>query len=218
MNPENNEQWRTSGSAQSQAPYQSIESQSVDETERTEEERAFAPDASDDTPSSEPSSEMVAETQDPIIPTVRWEAPEYVTHSRSTGWYIIFSITVLVLMALAWFLLSSITFAVLLPVMALAFILYTKAKPSTMSYAATNQGVYVNDRLYPFQEFKAFSVLQATNDNILQLIPRKRFKLGQIIHFPSEVGESLVDLLAAHLPMQDGKRDIYDKITTKLKM
>ena len=54
--------------------------------------------------------------------------------------------------------------------------------------------------------------------NHVVLIPRKRFQLGQNIYFPTEVGENLVDMLAARLPMKEASPDIVDKLLAKLRL
>ncbi|MBC7764177.1 hypothetical protein H7Y29_00515, partial [Microbacteriaceae bacterium] len=48
------------------------------------------------------------------------------------------------------------------------------------------------------------------------LVPRKRFQLGQTIYFPEEVGETLVDMLAARLPMKETAPDLIDRILARL--
>jgi hypothetical protein len=58
--------------------------------------------------------------------------------------------------------------------------------------------------------------VQHGGHNSIVLVPRKRFQLGQTLYFPDEVGEPLVDMLAARLPMKEAAPDIIDKILTKL--
>lgn len=160
----------------------------------------------------------VEQVSDDDAVLLRWQASEYIQHDRTTRWYIMFGVVTLVLMALAIILIKSITFAILIPVMAAALFVYTRRQPAILDYTLTKKGLYINDKLYPYSNFKAFSVVSHAGHNTAQLVPRKRFQLGQSVYFPAEVGEPLVDMLAARLPMQQAHPDLYDRIISKLKM
>ena len=149
---------------------------------------------------------------------IRWQALEYMQHQHEPIWYIGFGATVLILIAVAIFVFKSPTFAVLVPVMAVALALYVRRPPATIDYTVSRKGVHVNDRLYTFDQFKSFSVVRQETTNHVVLIPRKRFQLGQNIYFPTEIGEKLVDMLAARLPMKEISPDIIDKLLAKLRL
>lgn len=110
------------------------------------------------------------------------------------------------------------TFAVLIPVMAVALMVYTHRPPHVISYALSSKGIYVNDTLHPMGEFKSFSVAQSADpaQNQLVLIPVKRFRPSLTVYFPAEVGEALVDTVGAFLPDRPYKADAFDKIIQKL--
>jgi|GEM_PF-117695 hypothetical protein len=149
---------------------------------------------------------------------IRWQALEYMQHQHEPIWYIGFGATVLILIAVAIFVFKSPTFAVLVPVMAVALALYVRRPPATIDYTVSRKGIHVNDRLYTFDQFKSFSVVRQETTNHVVLIPRKRFQLGQNIYFPTEIGEKLVDMLAARLPMKEISPDIIDKLLAKLRL
>lgn len=149
---------------------------------------------------------------------IRWQALEYMQHQHEPIWYVGFGATVLILIAVAIFVFKSPTFAVLVPVMAVALALYVRRPPATIDYTVSRKGIHVNDRLCTFDQFKSFSVVRQETTNHVVLIPRKRFQLGQNIYFPTEIGEKLVDMLAARLPMKEASPDIIDKLLTKLRL
>ena len=149
---------------------------------------------------------------------IRWQALEYMQHQHEPIWYIGFGATVLILIVVAIFVFKSPTFAVLVPVMAVALALYVRRPPATIDYTVSRKGIHVNDRLYTFDQFKSFSVVRQETTNHVVLIPRKRFQLGQNIYFPTEIGEKLVDMLAARLPMKEASPDIIDKLLAKLRL
>ena len=149
---------------------------------------------------------------------IRWQALEYMQHQHEPIWYVGFGATVLILSAVAIFVFKSPTFAVLVPVMAVALALYVRRPPATIDYTVSRKGIHVNDRLCTFDQFKSFSVVRQETTNHVVLIPRKRFQLGQNIYFPTEIGEKLVDMLAARLPMKEASPDIIDKLLAKLRL
>ena len=149
---------------------------------------------------------------------LRWEGPEYIEHDRNGIWYAIFAVITLVFMALSIFLLKSVTFTVLIPVMAVALFVYTRRPAQHISYTLSRKGIYVNDKLHPYSEFKAFAVNTRNGVNSVIIIPRKRFQIALTAYFSEEVGEALVDMLAARLPMQTYTPDFLDKLLAKLRI
>jgi hypothetical protein len=168
-------------------------------------------------PEQSPNLGSDAPTDLPAIQPVNWQAPEYVQHDKSPLWYIFFAVIVCVFVGAAIFL-QAWTFVVLIPVMAVALMVYTHRPPHVINYALSEKGLYINDMLHPMGEFKAFSVAQSANpqQNQLVLIPVKRFRPSLTVFFPSEVGEELVDIIGAYLPDQPYKLDAFDKIIQKL--
>ncbi len=149
---------------------------------------------------------------------VRWQAQEYVHHEKNIVWFVVFGLVVLALMATALFLLDSLSFAILIPVMAAALVVYINRPPRTLDYALGKKGLYVNDHLYGFSEFKGFGVIHNDGEYSVMLIPSKRFRPGVVVYFPEDAGEAIVDMLGARLPMQELHPDLIDKAVRKLRL
>jgi hypothetical protein len=149
---------------------------------------------------------------------IAWQAPEGVHTSHSVLWYIAFTLVVIGLMALSIFLLSSWTFAILIPVMAVALLLQLTRPPRIINYAISPKGVYVGDRLYDFSEFRAFGLLNDRGQNSAVLLPVKRFSPGLTIYFSETEGEAIVDMLGGRLPMQEIHPDSLEKFIRWLKI
>ena len=147
---------------------------------------------------------------------VRWQGPEHLYSERSMMWYAALALATLIMMAIAYFAFNSLTFTILLPVMAVALGVYAHRPPEIIDYTLTRKGLYARDRLMQYDQFKSFDVVTINNVHHIALIPRKRFQLGQNIYFPEESGEKIVDMLAARLPMKEGKPDFIDRILAKL--
>lgn len=101
----------------------------------------------------------------------------------------------------------------------MALIVYIRRPPKTLTYSLSpQQGLYVGERLYPFDDFKVFGLIQDGANFSIMLIPRKRFSTGVSVFFPQELGEQIVDILGQQLPMENIKLDVVDAIVRKLRL
>ncbi|MGB3945219.1 MAG: hypothetical protein WBK76_00050 [Candidatus Saccharimonadales bacterium] len=161
------------------------------------------------------SPELSAQDDSNIQP-IQWQAPEYVQERRSPWWFIAFwAITALLVIA-ALFLFRSWSFALLVPAMAAALMIYSHRPPRILNYVLSTKGMYINEQLHPMAEFKSFGVLREESLPSLMLIPTKRFRPGLTVYFPVELGEAIVDQLGERLPMQELRLDAIDRIVRKL--
>ncbi len=150
---------------------------------------------------------------------VQWVAHEYIHVDKGFLWYIVFILAVLALIAADVFLLKSWTFSVLVVVMAIALIVYTRRPPRDIQYALSGrQGLYVGEKLYHLSDFKAFGLIKDGDHHSIMLIPVKRFSPGVSVYFPEEAGEKIVDILGQRLPMEELKLDMIDVIVRQLRL
>lgn len=183
-------------------------------------EEAVTDEAKDQTPEEGEVFEEAHNLQsDPVDTPVTWTAQEYVHLDKSPLWFVIFVFVVLALIAIDILFLKSYTFSALVVVMAVAIIIYTRRPPRTLTYALSiHQGLYVGEKLYHLDEFKAFGLIKDGEHNSIMLIPRKRFSPGVSVYFPEEAGEQIVDILGKRLPMEDLKLDVIDIVVRKLRL
>lgn len=198
MQPQN-EDWQQPEAAE---PHAYVEETPVETTPAQDEEFPTAP----------------VEMREGDETVVRWQAAEYIQHDKNTNWYIGLAVVVVVMILFAIFVLKSWSFAVLIPVMAATLLVYVIHPPAVLNYTLSRKGLHVNDRLHSFSEFREFGLVKDDRENSILLIPRKRFKPGVSIYFPTEVGEAIVDMLAARLPMKDIKLDPIDHLIRLLRI
>jgi len=161
----------------------------------------------------------IADNQSVNEEPVHWSSSEYIHEEKNIVWFIIFAIVVVVLIAIDIFLLQSYTFSALVVVMAIAVVIYSRRPPHLVDYTLSiNQGLYVGEKLYHFNNFKAFGLINDRGNHSIMLIPIKRFAPGVSVYFPEEAGEKIVDILGARLPMETLKLDFVDVIIRKLKL
>ena len=179
-----------------------------------------------DEPQQDAEQENFSQEQEPSLPEdtpenppITWTAQEYIHLDRSPLWFVGFIVAVLGLIALGIFVFQAWSFSVLIVVMAVALLVYIRRPPRTLTYALSPaQGLYVGERLYTFDEFKAFGLIQDEGNYSIMLIPRKRFSPGVSVFFPDDAGERIVDILGQRLPMENLKLDIVDIIVRKLRL
>ncbi|TAL14686.1 hypothetical protein EPN95_02165 [Patescibacteria group bacterium] len=168
-----------------------------------------------------PESEQVEDEEPEEDPgsLVHWSAHEYIHVEKNGLWYIIFVLVVLGLIALDVFILKDYFFSALVIVMAVALFIYTRRPPREIQYTLSeNHGLYVGERLYRFEEFKAFGLLKDGEHHSIMLIPVKRFAPGVSVYFPEESGEEIVDILGSRLPMHELKLDFLDTAVRRLRL
>jgi len=183
----------------------------------------YAPehDDEDSNPITEAPKDKDENSKKPVIDNepVHWSASEYIHEEKNGLWFAIFAIVALGFIAVDIFLLKSYTFSVLVVVMAIALIVYSRRPPRLIEYTLSgDQGLYVGDKLYHFSEFKAFGLIKDREHHSIMLIPTKRFSPGVSVYFPEEAGEQIVDILGARLPMETLKLDAIDIIVRKLRL
>ena len=149
---------------------------------------------------------------------IAWNAPEGVRVQRGAVWYVFFAIVLAGLMALAILVFQNWTFAILLPIMAVALFVLSNNNPQTINYAISPKGIYIADTLHDFSEFRAFGLLHENDQHSILLLPVKRFSPGLTIYFSEAEGEKIVDMLGARLPMQEIKPDALEKFIRLIKL
>lgn len=152
-------------------------------------------------------------------PPVTWTAHEYITIEKNGLWYIIFGILVIGFIALDVLVLHVWTLSLLVIVIAVAIIVYSRRPARIIQYALSlKQGLYIGERLYGFEDFKAFGLIRDGEHHSIMLIPTKRFSPGVSVYFPEEAGEKIVDILGSRLPMENLKLDIIDVVVRQLRL
>lgn len=216
---EPNEQWQQpSQTPLSDAPI--VEQQPVEALEQTREPEepavADVPLVAEAEVSEAMEVTEMAEVPEGEDELVRWEAKEHIHREKNPVWYVIFAVVVVALMAIAFFLMRSLSFAILVPVMAAALLLYVQRPPVMNSYTLSRKGLHINDKLYAFDSFKEFGLIADDDEHSVMLVPRKRFHLGVTLYFPEEAGEAIVDMLAARLPMREIRLDPIERLIRAL--
>lgn len=209
MQPEN-ENWQRPTPQSTDAPFQAPPADDEVATESTAVSEATAQE------------DVATQTEKPAAigqdQIVRWRASEYIYREKDPRWYMAFAAVVIGFMVLSIFAFKSITFSILIPVMAAALVVYSRRPPTLLDYTLSRKGLHIDDKLYPYEQFKEFGLIHGDDQFSIMLVPRERFKPGVTVYFPEEAGEAVVDMLAARLPMHDVELDPIDRFIRMLKI
>ena len=148
---------------------------------------------------------------------VNWEAEEYLQRSKGKGWYIGFVVVVLGLVALS-IVLKWWTFTALVALSSVALLIYAMRSPRKLHYSLSDKGLHEGSKVYNYEDYKSFGVMQEGDKYAIILTPRKRFSPRVTVYFPQESGEEIVDAFGMRLPMEEVKLDFLDKIVRMLRI
>lgn len=153
-----------------------------------------------------------------IDEAVTWEAPEYLHKDKGALWFLGLGVITVALIVLDVLVIKSFlfSFSLLILVMAAALVVYVYRPAALIHYVLSEQGLFINDTLHGFAEFKGFGVIHDGREFSVELIPVRRFRPSLAVYFPEERGEAIVDALGVRLPMQIIKPDFFDRIIRSL--
>ena len=148
---------------------------------------------------------------------ITWQAEEYISRDHNTLWYVGLFVVGIALSTVAFFL-KWWTFIVLVILSVITILISASRPPRKIKYSLSKDGLTEDKKIYKYEDFKAFGILKEDSHFSAILIPKKRFGLSVKVYFPGESGEVIVDTLGAHLPMEEVKLDILDKIVNFLRI
>lgn len=145
-----------------------------------------------------------------------WQASEYIHHAKGASWYLILSVIVVILLAGA--VLTKQWFAIpVFAVMFAAVAIYARKPPRTLTYVIDQHGITIEDKPYPFKQFRSFSINQDVAWHMIDLEPTQRFSPRQTIMFDEKDLEEITQRLSAELPREDRQPDAVERAARYLR-
>lgn len=158
-----------------------------------------------------------APTYDTNTEPVTWTASEYVHHDKGAGWFVLFSLVLLVLVGLIYFLSKDILATVLVGVAGLTFGIFAGRPPRVLTYVIDNGGITIGERRHPFSELKSFTFIEENGLPSLMILPLKRFMPPVTVFFDPKDEDKIIDALALRLPHEDKEPDIVDRLMSRIR-
>ena len=146
-------------------------------------------------------------------PDISWTALEYAHHEKNTRWYIVLSIVAAGIAVLVYFINSkSITSPLAIIAFAIMFAVLASRKPRELEYRIDETGIFVDNKLYPYADYKSFMIVEEDELRSIWLHPIKRFNLIVPIYFQPEDEKKIVDTIANIIPIQNQKLDLISQL------
>lgn len=162
----------------------------------------------------QPQPEML---RDDRVKPLNWRASEYIYHDKQIMWFVGLGLIAVMLILVALFLIKSYTFVALVVVMTIAVGYLAGRPPSEVSYQLSSKELVIAGKHFSLHDFSSFGVVNHGPLYSIVLTPTQRFMPRVNIYFPENMGEPIVDVLGAFLPMREVKQDFIDQISHKLR-
>lgn len=153
----------------------------------------------------------------PDVDPVSWTGDEFIAHKKTTQWYTAVAAGTAGITALVYLLTKDLVAAGVVVVVAVVFAVFASRKPRQLDYSIDESGVHIGSRLYPYNGFKSFSLVEEEAAQAIWLMPLKRFMPIITVYFDMKDGQKIVDALSRVLPLEDRQPDIVDHLMHRLK-
>ncbi len=156
-----------------------------------------------------------AEVIDPV-PSFSWEASEFVHHAKSFQWYLGLWLFLGVFCVILGFLQQWLSVVVLV-VMGVAVVVYSRKEPRTLQYAMDAKGISINGKLSPYSHFRSYNVQAEVGWQEIDLEPTQRFSPRLTLLADAEHFDQIEAILAQHLPRVDRDPDLMERVSRYIK-
>jgi len=135
-----------------------------------------------------------------------WEADEHVHTDKGKDWYWALGLMAVAL-AVGALLFNNVLFAVFVLVAAVVLAMLASQKPRRVTFAVTQRGVRVDDKLYPYQSIETFGVeeqdVNSTDADKLILQLKSNFAMNVIIPLVGVDSDEVHTRIGAFVPEED---------------
>jgi hypothetical protein len=154
----------------------------------------------------------------PLPPqSVTWSASEYIAHEKGSGWYSLLAVVVVVTAGLVYLFTRENISAIIILVIGVVFGTFAARKPQELQYIVDDRGVHIGPRVYFFNQFKSFAIIEEGAIHSVMLMPLQRFMPPLSIYFAPEDEDKIVNALSHYLAYEDRKQDMVDRIMRKIR-
>ena len=183
------------------------ESASIPESEDAE------PEPDDNGPAPETASDRPDVANEPPL---TWQASEYLHHAKSVGWYLALIGVLVILSAVAAWFHQWLAIAVFVAAFA-AVMVYGGKAPRTLNYTLDSKGLTIEGKVYPFDQFRSFGVVDEVAWQSIDLEPTKRFMPRLTILAGADNKDQIIARLSAEMPRVDHTPDAVERATRYLR-
>jgi hypothetical protein len=186
----------------------------------------FKPDAQtqepqpQDQPSFASGFGMPAAQQDPrdIPADATWTASEFIAHEKTPLWYGALIIITVVVVGGSYLLTRDKIAAVALTMVGVLFGFLAAHKPRVLNYAVNARGLLIDNKFYPYSDFKSFGIVQEGAFSSIVFAPMRRFMPTLTIYYPPESEQQVVNALSQYMPFAPASHDLIDQLMRRIRL
>lgn len=146
-----------------------------------------------------------------------WTASEFVAHQKDSAWYG-YAVAAGIGVAAVVFLFTRDVFSTAMVIIAAGIFIAAAARPPrVLSYSLSNKGVTIANKFYPYEKFKAFSVINEGAFHSITLDPLERFMPSLTVYYDPADEKKIADVLNIHLPYQERQQAPVDRLMRKIR-
>jgi hypothetical protein len=146
-----------------------------------------------------------------------WSAAEFIAHQKSFVWYLILGLTTIVIAGLVYVLYHHDLFSVIVIVVAAVFFgIVANRQPRTLEYKVDDVGLSIGEKLYAYDSFRSFSIVDEDSASSIILKPLKRFMPLITVYYSPHDEKSIVDVISKHLPVDTHQLDPIDSLIRRI--
>lgn len=146
-----------------------------------------------------------------------WTASEFITHEKSVGWYGLLAATAIVAAVLVYLVTKDKISTGIVILAAIALGVFAARKPQIQTYSLLPEGLQIGSKVYSFQEFKTFSVIEEGTITSVVFMPFKRFMPPLTIYVAPELEDKVVNFLSVFMPFEQHKADAVDSLLRRIR-
>jgi hypothetical protein len=161
-------------------------------------------------------SSMPAPVSSAEEPSVTWSAAEFIAHDKSPVWYLYLAGISIALAAVTFLLTKDKISTAIVLLAGLAFGIYAARKPQEVQYSLDRTGLTIGGQHVAYNQFRSFSVIDEGPLASLSLFPLKRFGQFTTIYFEHADESAIVNMIAAHLPLDERHQDLIDRFMRRI--
>ena len=168
----------------------------------------------EDTPSQAPGA--------PLAPnkdiSVSWTAKEFLEHHKSLQWFVGVAVCAVVLAGVAFLVTAGDDMIppIIVLIVAASFAFMASRKPRTLEYEIDDTGLRIGTRVYPYEGFKSFAVMEESGVRSIWLLPLKRFMPIIQIYYQPEDEQKILDAMSIMLPIEAHQPDAVDRLMSRI--
>ena len=146
-----------------------------------------------------------------------WEAYEHHHDEKHSDWFWILGIMTLA-SAVASILLNNTLLGILILIAGTVIAILATREPNIVSYAVTQRGIRIDDRLYPYSSLNSFYIdEEATFGPQLLIKSEKMFMPLLILPLPLDAQDDIEDIIAGRLPEEHMEEPFAHKLSEQRK-